>query len=65
VAWSQLRRPGQDVEGSYWDVPTALYTPIEQQAILLKDSDAGRALMSFMRSEKAIRIIRDHGYETP
>jgi len=65
VAWSQLRRPGQDVEGSYWNVPTALYTPIEQQAILLKDSDAGRALMSFMRSEKAIRIIRDHGYETP
>lgn len=65
VAWSQLRRPGQEFEGSHWDVPTALYTPIEQQAVLLKDSDAGRVFMSFMRSEKAIRIIRDHGYETP
>lgn len=65
VAWSQLKRPGHEVEGSFWDVPTRLYSPIEQQAILLKDSDAGRAFMSFMRSEKAIRIIRDHGYETP
>ena len=65
VAWSQLKRPGQDIEGSYWDVPAVLYSPIEQQAILLKDSEAGRAFMSFMRSEKAIRIIHDHGYETP
>ena len=65
VAWSQVKRPGHVVKGSYWDVPPALYSPIEQQAVLLKDTEAGRAFMSFMRSEKAIRIIRDHGYETP
>ena len=65
VAWSQVKRPGHIVEGSYWDVPAALHTPIEQQAVLLIDTEAGRAFMSFMRSEKAIRIIRDHGYETP
>ena len=65
VAWSQVQRPGHRLEGSFWDVPARLYTPIEQQAVLLKDTGAGRAFMSFMRSEKAIRIIHDHGYETP
>jgi molybdate transport system substrate-binding protein len=65
VARSQLMRPGFENEGSYWDVPAELYTPIEQQAVLLKDSEAARAFMSFMRSKEAIRIIRDHGYETP
>jgi molybdate transport system substrate-binding protein len=65
VAWSQLKRPGHKVEGSFWDVPARLYSPIRQQAVLLKDTSAGQAFMSFMRSEKAIRIIRDHGYETP
>jgi molybdate transport system substrate-binding protein len=65
VARSQLMRPGFEIEGSHWDVPAELYTPIEQQAVLLKDSEAARAFMSFVRSEEAIRIIRDHGYETP
>ncbi len=65
VAMSQLMRPGQAVEGSHWDVPPALYGPIEQQAVLLKDKEAARAFMSFVRSAAAIRIIRDHGYEVP
>jgi molybdate transport system substrate-binding protein len=65
VAWSQVKRPDHEVEGSFWAVPATLYTPIEQQAVLLKDSNAGRAFMSFMRGEKAIRIIADHGYTTP
>jgi molybdate transport system substrate-binding protein len=65
VAMSQLMRPGQAVEGSHWDVPPALYGPIEQQAVLLKDKEAARAFMSFVRSAAAIRIIRDYGYEVP
>jgi molybdate transport system substrate-binding protein len=64
VAWSQIKQPGDDVEGSFWDVPAGLYTPIEQQAVLLHDSEAGRAFMAFMRSEEAVGIIRDHGYQT-
>jgi molybdate transport system substrate-binding protein len=65
VALSQLKRPGYEIKGSHWDVPAELYTPIEQQAVLLKDTDAARAFMSFVRSDEAIRIIRDHGYEIP
>lgn len=65
VARSQLVRPGRAIAGSYWDIPPELYSPIEQQAVLLQDSEAARAFLSFVRSEEAIRIIRDHGYEAP
>ncbi|UCE75821.1 MAG: molybdate ABC transporter substrate-binding protein [Gammaproteobacteria bacterium] len=65
VAYSQLKRPNQPIEGSLWNVPQALYTPIEQQAVLLKDSEAARSLLSFVRSDAALMIIRDYGYETP
>jgi molybdate transport system substrate-binding protein len=65
VAWSQLKRPGRVAEGSVWKVPQSLYSPIEQQAVLLKDKETARAFILFVRSAAAIRIIRDHGYEVP
>lgn len=65
VARSQVTRPGQPVEGSFWEVPQALYTPITQQAVLLKDSVAARAFLAFMRSREALKIIHDYGYDTP
>jgi len=65
VAYSQVKRPNQPIEGSFWEVPQALYTPIEQQAVLLKDNEVARAFLSFVRSDEALKIIRDHGYETP
>ena len=65
VAYSQVKRPNQPIEGSFWEVPQALYTRIEQQAVLLKDNEVARAFLSFVRSDEALKIIRDHGYETP
>jgi molybdate transport system substrate-binding protein len=65
VARSQVIYMDKMEEGSLWDVPQALYTPIEQQAVLLNDKEAARAFMSFVRDEGSIKIIRNHGYETP
>jgi molybdate transport system substrate-binding protein len=65
VAWSQLVSGPQPVEGSFWQVPENLYRPVNQQAVVLTDNEATRAFMSFMHSEEAARIIRDHGYATP
>lgn len=65
VAYSQVKRPGRPIEGSLWEVPRSLYTPIEQQGILLVDNDAARGLLTFLRSDEALKIIRDHGYDTP
>jgi molybdate transport system substrate-binding protein len=65
VAWSQLVSGEQPVEGSFWLVPENLYNPVEQQAVALTDTEATRTFMSFIRSEEATGIIRDHGYTTP
>ena len=64
VAWSQVRRPGQEPAGSWWLVPAALHAPIEQQAILLSKRPAARQLAEFLRGATARAIIRDHGYGT-
>ena len=65
VAWSQIRRPGHPVEGSLWDVPQSLYTPIMQQAVLLKEGDATRAFLSFVKSEISLEIMHGFGYGIP
>lgn len=62
VAYSQIRRPDTEPAGSAWVVPEDLYAPIEQQAVLLKDTPAARAFMAFIRSEEAAGIIEGYGY---
>lgn len=62
VALSQIKPQ----EGSSWVVPSHLHSPIRQDAIVLakgKDEPAARALLQFLRSEKARAIIRSLGYE--
>lgn len=65
VAWSQVQRPGRQPTGSWWEVPQVLYTPIEQQAVLLRDSPLARDFLAFLRSEEVRTILRDYGYGTP
>ena len=64
VAWSQLKRPGQPMTGSWWEVPQALYSPIEQQAVLLQDTSAARAFLAFVRGREALEVIVAYGYGT-
>lgn len=63
VAYAQLRRPGVKPRGSYWLVPRPLHEPLLQQAVILEDSPAARALMAFLQSRRAQRIIQDFGYD--
>ena len=65
VARSQLRTPGQAFKGSSWQPPQSLYDPIEQQAVLLQESPAGRNFMAFVQSEEARALIRSYGYDVP
>jgi molybdate transport system substrate-binding protein len=51
--------------GSRWMVPQSLYTPIRQDAILLKNGetdDASREFMSFLKGPEARAIIEKYGY---
>ena len=63
VAFAQVKNIDRPLQGSYWEVPQSLYTPIEQQAVLLTDNEAGRSFISYVRSKPALKIIRNHGYE--
>ncbi len=66
VALSQIKAHARkEWAGSMWRVPQELYRPIEQQAILLSDSRPGRDFLDFLRSEAALELIREFGYQTP
>ena len=65
IALSQITKDGKIIDGSYWLVPADLYNPIKQAAIQLtaaKDKAAAQAFLKFLKSEKAMAIIRSFGY---
>lgn len=66
VALSQVYADGRINQGSGWIVPSGLYSPIRQDAVLLnsgKDNPAATALLAFLRGEKSRTLIRAYGYE--
>ncbi len=68
IALSQITKDGKVTEGSWWMVPAHMYNPIKQSAVLLTaapDKVAARAFFAFLKSEKAVAIIRTYGYELP
>lgn len=65
VAYSQVKRAGSAVEGSYWLIPAHAHEPLRQQAVLLTDTPAGRSLLAFLRSPAARHMIDDAGYDLP
>ena len=65
VALSQLLDGGKLKGGSMWVVPQALYSPIQQDAVLLKkasDNEAARALIQLLQSPNIKDLIRSYGY---
>ncbi len=65
IAYAQLKSQKYKSAGSYWDIPQTLYTPIEQQAILLKEKAEARSFLVFLQSTEAQKIITDYGYIIP
>lgn len=71
VALSQITEDGDRMTaGSHWRVPQNLYTPIDQQAVLLSDLPVAREFLGFLGSAEARAVIRRDGYaiaadETP
>lgn len=51
--------------GSHWIVPRELYTPIIQDAVLLRDTPAARAFIEFLAGENARTLIGESGYDLP
>ena len=65
VALSQVYKDGQLNSGSAWIVPSELYEPIKQDAVMLKRGEhnpAAAALMDYLKGAQATRIIHSFGY---
>lgn len=66
VAMSQVLDGGRLKSGSMWVVPQHLYTPIRQDAVLMKTAsgnEAALALMKLLQSPNIKTLIRSYGYD--
>lgn len=66
VALSQVLEGGQLKQGSVWMIPQAMYSPIRQDAVILKrgaNNEAAQALMDLLRSPEVRDLIRSYGYD--
>lgn len=66
VALSQVTENGEIKSGSGWVVPNRLYDPIKQDAVQLQraeDNAAAQALIAFLKSPAAHKIIASYGYK--
>lgn len=66
VAMSQVLEGGRLKGGSMWVVPQTLYSPIRQDAVLLKrgaNNEAAVALMKLLKSPNIKDLIRSCGYD--
>ena len=65
VALSQVLEGGKLKSGSMWVVPQTLYSPIRQDAVVLKKAagnEAAQALMKLLKSPDIKDLIRSYGY---
>ncbi len=68
VALSQVWENGRLRTGSAWVVPEEMHEQLKQDAVLLnpgKEAPAARALLDFLKTEKAKKIMERYGYRIP
>ncbi len=68
VAMSQVFSEGKLLKGSAWIVPLQLYSPIQQDAILLvagQKNSAAIALMRYLKTDRAKSVMSAYGYNHP
>jgi molybdate transport system substrate-binding protein len=66
VALSQVLEGGKLKSGSMWEIPQALYQPIQQDAVILKrgaGNAAAQALMKLLKSPNIKDLIGSYGYD--
>ncbi len=52
-------------QGARWVVPASAHPPIEQQMVLLDDTEAARAFRDWLLSEATQSRLREFGYDSP
>lgn len=65
LSMSQIFKDDAFIEGSYWLIPSGMYDPIKQNAVLLKSAqnvDDTRSFVQYLKSDRAKEIITRFGY---
>lgn len=65
VAYSHLLSHGLVDKDNFWLVPNNFYDKIEQQVIVIRESEAAIDFLTFITSPTAQQIITDAGYDLP
>ncbi len=68
VALSQVWENNRIKSGSGWIIPEEMHEQLRQDSVLLnpgKDSSAATALVNYLKSDKAKKIIDRYGYKLP
>ncbi|THF55136.1 molybdate ABC transporter substrate-binding protein [Pseudothauera rhizosphaerae] len=68
VALAQVLQPDGSIPGSHWFPPAALYSPIVQQALIVKSTkepELAREFLAWVRSPRGAEIIKAAGYTIP
>lgn len=63
IALSQVIHQTSISPKDYWVVPDHLYSPIRQDAVLLKDKAAAKDFIEFLSLPKSQHIIQSYGYK--
>lgn len=66
IALSQLPKDDKAVMKNVWIIPQNLYSPIKQDAIVLKNGASKKAstqFIDFLKSQEVKKIIKEFGYE--
>lgn len=68
IALSLAVAPAMSGKGVYWEIPVEAYPPLEQGAVILKQSknqEAARRFLEFMQGSQGQEIMRRYGFLLP
>lgn len=68
IALSLAMAPAMKSAGNYWEIPAAHHPPLEQGAVIMKQSknqDAARQFLEFMKSARGQEIMIRYGFTLP
>lgn len=68
IALSLALAPAMKERGTFWEIPADAHPPLEQGAIILKQSkhqDAARQFLNFMKSPQGQEVMTRYGFTLP
>lgn len=68
IALSLALAPTMKTKGTYWEISDSYYPPLEQGAVILKQSkhpEAAKAFIEFLKSQPGQEVMKRYGFTLP